>query len=272
MGGSGVSLTRAELAAFWINLDRATARRAQMEPRLAALGLPVVRFAAVDGRGEPGRVAQALDARAFRRNMGREALPAEVGCYLSHMGAWDRFLETGKPVALILEDDVVFHADFLPALDAALHVHDRWDMLKLNRIRAKIPVRVGTAGQWSLNAYFGPATGFGAYLITRELAARLLPRMLPVTMPVDYEATRFWAHDFRLLGLEPWPSHVDDGGESTITGRGYAEVKKAPPWRRLGNYRMRIVNYLSRTIWTARNRTSLSDRGGKSIHQGNQIP
>ncbi|MFN4158267.1 MAG: glycosyltransferase family 25 protein [Gemmobacter sp.] len=245
-------LTRADLVAFWINLDRATDRRAQMEPRLAALGLPMERFSAIDGRAEPARIAGALDDAAFRRNMGRTAIPAEVGCYLSHLGVWARFLQTGKPVALVLEDDVVFHADFLPALDAALAAADHWDMLKLNRIRAKLPIRLGRAGDWTLNAYLGPATGFGAYLITRDLATRLLPRILPVRMPVDYEGTRFWAHDFRLLGLEPWPSHVDDGGESTITGQGFAEVKKAPRWRRLGNYAMRAGNYGRRLGWLAR--------------------
>lgn len=249
MGGSGVSLTRADLAAWCINLDRATSRWEQMQPRLAALNLSVDRFSAVDGRADPDRIAAVLDEGAFRRNMGRPALAAEVGCYLSHLAVWRRFLDTGKPVALVMEDDVVFHDDFLPALDAALAAIDRWDMLKLNRIRAKLPVRQGRAGQWNLNAYLGPATGFGAYLITRELAERLLPRMLPMRMPVDYEGTRWWAHDFRLLGLEPWPSHVDDGGLSTITGKNFEALKKAPWWRRLGNLWMRAGNYPRRLRW-----------------------
>jgi glycosyl transferase, family 25 len=242
---------RVDLAVFWINLDRATKRRATMEPRIAALGLPAERFAAIDGRAEADQIAAVLDAQAFRSNMGRAALAAEVGCYLSHLSVWQRFLQSDKPVALILEDDVEFHADFLPALDAALVAINCWDMLKLNCIRAKLPISQGSAGHWVMNAYLGPATGFGAYLITRDLAARLLPRMLPVRMPVDYEGTRFWAHDFRLLGLEPWPSHVNDGGVSTITGQGFAEVKKASRWQRLGNYAMRAANYGRRLWWLA---------------------
>lgn len=243
-----MSLTRADLAAYCINLDRATARWAEMAPRLEGLGLQVMRFAAIDGRADPERIRDALDAAAFRANMGRDALPAEVGCYLSHLAVWKQFLETGKPVALVLEDDVVFHDDFLPALDAALGAVAQWDMLKLNRIRAKLPLRQGRAGAWVLNAYLGPATGFGGYLITRDLAERLLPRMLPMCLPVDYEATRWWAHEFRLLGLEPFPSHVDDGGDSTINGPGHAGAVKAPRHKRLGNYAMRAGNY-GRTGW-----------------------
>lgn len=255
-----MSLTRADLAAWCINLDRATSRWEQMQPRLAALDLSVERFSAVDGRADPDRIAAALDEATFRRNMGRSALAAEVGCYLSHLEVWQRFLDTDKPVALVMEDDVVFHEDFLPALDAALAAADRWDMLKLNRIRAKLPVRQGRAGDWTLNAYLGPATGFGAYLITRELAERLLPRMLPVRMPVDYEGTRWWAHDFRLLGLEPWPSHVDDGGESTINGPGHVEAVKPPRQERFGNYAMRAGNYFRRLAAMAR-RGMLFPRG-----------
>ncbi|VDC31660.1 glycosyltransferase family 25 protein [Pseudogemmobacter humi] len=243
-----MSAVRGDLGVWWINLDRAEERRRQMEERLARLDLDAERFSAIDGRAAPDLVAQSLDAAAFRRNMGRAALPAEVGCYLSHLAVWKKFLADGRPFALVLEDDVVFHDDFLAALGAALDHSDRWDMLKLNRIRAKLPVRQGRAGEWDLNAYLGPATGFGAYLITRDLALRLVPRMLPMTMPVDYEATRWWAHDFRLLGLEPFPSHVDDGGVSTITGRNFAGVVKPPRHRRLGNYAMRAGNY-PRRLW-----------------------
>lgn len=255
-----MSLTRADLAVFCINLDRAPQRWDQMQPRLEALGLPHTRFPAIDGKADPARVASVLDAATFRRNMGRPALAAEVGCYLSHLAVWEAFLTTANPVALVLEDDVVFHADFLPALDAALAAADRWDMLKLNRIRAKLPIRQGRAGDWVLNAYLGPATGFGAYLITRDLAARLLPRMLPVRMPVDYEGTRWWAHDFRLLGLEPWPSHVDDGGISTINGAGRVEAVKPPRRQRLGNYAMRGANYGHR-LWAMATRGMLWGRG-----------
>jgi len=46
----------------------------------------------------------------------------EFGCYHSHLGMWRAFLETGAPVALVLEDDYVFHPDFLDAIDLALQI------------------------------------------------------------------------------------------------------------------------------------------------------
>ena len=147
---------------------------------------------------------------------------------------------------------MVFHPEFRAALDAALSIRGDWDLLKLNKIRAKQPICQGTIGQWQLNAYLGPATGLGAYLITRDLAARLLPEMLPIARPIDHELDRIAAHDFRHFGLEPFPSHVDDGNESTITGTGFSAVKKFPWYRRLPMYGTRWRNQFGKLFWLLR--------------------
>ena len=96
-----------------------------------------------------------------------------------------------------------------------------------------------------------PATGLGAYLITRDLAARLLPAMLPVTRRMDHERDRIHVHDFRHFGLEPFPSHVDDGKESTFTVSGFADVRKFCRYRRLPVYGLRCRNSLGRLVHLA---------------------
>lgn len=239
------------LSIHLINLPRSTARRADMQARLAVLGLDYDVFEAVDGRADWDRLTASVDLTAFRRNVGREVLPGEIGAYHSHLGVWQRFLDGPKSVALVLEDDVVFHDDFKAALEVALEHVTAWDFLMLNKIRAKHPVRQARLGAYDLNAYIGPATGLGAYLITRDLAQRLLPGMLPITRPIDHELDRTHIHDFRHFGLEPFPSHVSDGNESTITGTGFAEVKKYPAWRRLPTYGLRFSNLLgkARHMW-----------------------
>ncbi len=241
-----------DLPVWLINLPRATQRRAQMETRLERLGLPYRLFPGVDGKAEADRLAQNVDIPAFERNMGRKILWGGIGCYHSHLGVWQEFLDSGKPVALVIEDDTVFHDDFLDAVRLALEARTDWDFLKLNCIRAKLPLPQRRLGRYSLNAYLGPATGTGCYLITRDTAARLLPRMSPVTRATDHEINRFFQHDFRLLGLEPFPSHPDDGGESLITGTGFADVQKRPRWKRLPNLWLRGSNYWRRGVWLAR--------------------
>jgi glycosyl transferase, family 25 len=241
-----------DLPVWLINLPRAVKRRERMEAQLARLGLQYTLFPGVDGRAEAERLLANTDVPAFERNMGRKILIGGIGCYHSHLAVWEEFLASGKPVALILEDDVVFHDDFPEAVRLSLQVREHWDFLKLNRIRAKLPVSQGRVGPYRLNAYLGPATGTGAYLIKRETAAKLLPAMRRVTRATDHEINRFFVHDFRLRGLEPFPSHLDDGGESLITGTGFANVQKLRGRARWPYYRLKSANYLRRLAWLAR--------------------
>lgn len=243
---------RPELGIWLINLDRSTARRAAMEPRLAALGLNYTRVPAIDGSAEWPRLQSTVLEDEFRRNVGREIMKGEIGAYHSHLDVWRALLDSPYKVALVLEDDVVFHDDFLSALDLAMEHVDNWDLLKLNKIRARGPRRQMTIGPYSLNAYFGPATGLGAYLIRRDLVARLLPAMLPIRRPIDHELDRIHLHDFRHYGLEPFPSHVDDGNESTITGSNFRGVQKWPVWRRLPTLSARAVTRLCRIAYLVR--------------------
>jgi glycosyl transferase family 25 len=235
-----------------ISLPRAVARRAAMAPRVAALPFAVEVMDGVDGAARWDELRQTVDIPAFRRNTGREVMPGEIGCYHAHLAAWRRLLDSGAEVGLILEDDVVFHDDFAEAVRAAMEARDAWEFLKLNRIRARGPICQGRIGRWRLNAYLGPATGLGAYMIRRDLIARLLPGMLPVTRPIDHELDRIHVHDFRHFGLEPFPSHVDDAGVSTITGDRFAAVRRFPWYRRLPVHGVRLANLVGKAAYLAR--------------------
>lgn len=242
-----------DLPIWLINLPRATERRLRMQQRLSALGLNYTITDGVDGAAEAQRLLANTDVAQFERNMGRKILIGGLGCYHSHLLVWEQFLASGQPIALILEDDVVFHDDFLEALRLALSAQTHWDFLKLNKIRAKMPISQGMIGPYRLNAYVGPATGTGAYLINRATAAKLLSAMGHVTRATDHEINRFFAHDFRLRGLEPFPSHLDDGPSFIATAQGgYSSVRKFYAWQRLPNYRLRAANYFRRLAWLAR--------------------
>jgi len=246
------ALLRADIPVWLINLERATARRAKMEQRLAELGLSYEVFSAVDGRAEAAALADTIDQQAFERNTGGALLPGKIGVYHSHLRVWDKLIASNAPAALILEDDVVFHDDFLTGLDHALRAADHWDIIRFNAIRAKLPVCQGRVGNYRINAYIGPFTGNGAYLIKRDVATRLRSTLFPQTRPLDHELNRFFVHDYRQRGLEPWPSHVDDEGESQITGSAFADVRKFSRWQRLPYYRLKAANYLRRAAYLAR--------------------
>ena len=241
-----------DLQVVLINLPRSQQRREQMQQRLADLGLVYTLFPAIDGQAEKDRLYQQLDVDAFQRNVGRDVMPGEIGCYHSHIEVWRRFLESPDQVLLVLEDDVVFGSDFMAAIREAMRTRSHWDFLKLNKIRAQQPICQGRVGPFRLNAYLGTATGLGAYLIQRETARRLLPSMLPITRPIDHELDRIHVHDFRHFGLEPFPSHVQDHNQSTITGHSFSAVRKHSWHQRLPNYGLRMSNLLGHFFYLVR--------------------
>jgi glycosyl transferase family 25 len=240
------------ISIWLINLPCDTDRRAKMETQLSRMGLSWNLYTAVDGKARQVELMERADETAYQRNMGSTLLPGKLGVYASHLSVWEEFITSGPEIALILEDDVVFHDDFLDALQAALAGRDHWDLLRFNCIRAKLPVAQGMLGRYRLNAYIGPFTGNACYLIKRDVAARLLPGLWPQTRALDHELNRFFVHDYRQRGLEPFASHPDDGNVSTITGKDFAKVRKFKWYRRLRHYRLKAANYVRRLAYLAR--------------------
>ena len=243
---------RTTIGTWLINLPRDIERRIAMERQLSALGLPFQLFAAVDGKARHTELLAQADEQAYRRNMGSALLPGKLGVYASHLAVWEALVASDHDIALILEDDVVFHDDFPEALSAAIAGQDHWDIVRFNSIRAKIPVTQGMLGRYRLNAYIGPFTGNSAYLIKRDVAARLLPGLRPQTRALDHELNRFFLHDYRQRGLEPFASHPDDGNVSTITGVGFEKVRKFKKYQRLPHYGLKAMNYFRRFFYLLR--------------------
>ncbi|MEM9788549.1 MAG: glycosyltransferase family 25 protein [Pseudomonadota bacterium] len=260
-------LTRADLGIWLINLDRDAKRLAGMEAQLDAMGLDYTRFPAIYGKDHAAELAKRADADAYARNMGSPILPGKMGCYASHIAVWEAFLASKHKVALILEDDVVFHDDFLESLDLALAAAAHWDTVRFNCVRAKMPVSQGKIGRYTLNAYIGPFTGNATYLLKRDVAERLLPNLWPQTRAFDHELNRFFRHDFRQFGLEPFSSHVDDGNVSSITGTGFALVGKFKWYKRLPHYRLKAANYFRRAAWLARKGRLLPKRASLPLNE-----
>lgn len=240
------------LMVLLINLPRSTERRESMQQRLVALGLAYDILPAVDGRARWNELLPSVDVKAFQHHAGGDVLPGEIGCYHSHLQAWQRLVDSDAQVLLVLEDDIVFHDDFMDALRIALRGRDHWDMLKLAKIRAKQPVCQGLLGPYRLNACIGAFTGFGAYLIQRETARRLLPQLLPIRAPIDRELEQVHRHDIRHFSLEPFPAHPQDEGQSTITGERFSNVRRYPLSRRWTKYAEQTRNLFGRVMYLAR--------------------
>ncbi|WP_228156812.1 glycosyltransferase family 25 protein [Fuscovulum blasticum] len=247
-------MSRPPVPIFVISLTRATERRARIAAEFAQAGLDYTLFDGIDGRAEEARLLAQTDLPGWHRFMGGPISAGHMGCYASHVALWAQIGAGPDPVVLICEDDVTFDPDFPQALQAALDMADGWDICRFARLRAKGALTQRRQGKWRLNAYWGRFTGNACYLIKRDLAARLAREFWPIRRAHDHELNRFFAHDFRLMGLEPFTARPEDRGESYITGTAMAEATKFPALRRLPHYAHKAANYLRRIAWLIRHR------------------
>lgn len=237
---------------FVISLPQATERRARVARAFATVGLDFAFHDGVDGRAEFDRLMARTDRAAWERNMGAPVAAGHLGCHAAHVALWEHVAQLEAPAALICEDDVTFRPGFRRALETALTAPGDWDVLRFAALRAKGRLPQRRLGEFTLTAYWGPFTGNACYLIRREVAARLAARFYPIRRAHDHEMNRFFDHDYRLLGLEPFTAAPDDRQESFITGTAMAGARKFPRWQRLPHYAQKLGNYPRRLIWLAR--------------------
>jgi glycosyl transferase family 25 len=243
-----------------INLADNTVRMANASALLDRFGLPWRRIDGVNGwKLPPDRIAQVYDARANAARARAPLVPAEIGCYLSHIDAWRAIAEGDEPGGFVFEDDFTA-ADALPEVlrllseDAA----GDWDMVKLFAFdpdpktfaarplglahRLLIPWRVPTC-----------LIGYG---LTRPAAARLAARALPFFRPVDEDQKFFWETGLRVAMVTPPPVTVGDQQAATGTiGRARRAASKGglPALLRAVRYQWNYRRGLSRA-WAERRR------------------
>jgi GR25 family glycosyltransferase involved in LPS biosynthesis len=189
---------------LYINLDRATERRRNLEtqlhqhmPHAAAFRIP-----AVDGQAQDQNDAHMLSpyTRFLLRHRHRATTHAQietwgaVGCSLSHVMCWEWLLDQPASVAdaLVLEDDACFTDGFTSAWSdriATLRTvpHRLWDVLLLGHVQVQNMDRVTVHGQELLCPKPGEGAFFGthAYLVTRQGAAILRQYAFPLEVQVD---------------------------------------------------------------------------------------
>jgi len=197
---------------YCINLRRRADRWRRMAGRLRRRGLVAERFLATDGMAvdastlPPSIIVPQFDSTSIARwakrvepNRRRTLSAGEIGCALSHLGAWNDVLDKGYEVALVVEDDVDFASDFVVRLRALRkRFPARWDLVYLGWDPSAAPAPRAFAPGLGVPVYhFGT---FG-YLVSRRGAGRLL-ELLPVREPIDtFLAGHF--PDLRVLCAVP---------------------------------------------------------------------
>jgi GR25 family glycosyltransferase involved in LPS biosynthesis len=227
-----------EYTTYIINMDRSTDRWQAMQEGMQKAGVTnYVRVPGVDGKKLAGTPYQKLvDPEAWKTaNSGVRADHDQhnlgsLGCYFSHLRAWQAVVDSGKSFAMIMEDDSRVDADSARRVNSVLDAAPSgWDALivgqhgLINR-----PKKAKYFKGWT---FYSPGLfwGLSAYFITAHACKYLLKRAYPVKIQVDW----FLSSYHRQLTLWVVPGCMKAGGFKS-------EIKHSPlvvpkPVRRIGN-------------------------------------
>ncbi len=115
-----------------------------------------------------------------------------VGCYLSHVSLWQKFLhESSAPAMLVFEDDVKLTEDSYRNLQSLLESSpilqntNEYDFCMLSPSSSKNTIRSGTFKNDSkldrLDAFFSTVS----YIVTRKGVEKILPLVFPIESHID---------------------------------------------------------------------------------------
>ena len=231
-----------------ISLKRSPDRREKVKQELSKITLPWEFLDAVDGSQMSLLPPQYKPAKV-KRLQGYPLTANEIGCYLSHMKAWQRCVDQNLPT-LILEDDFTLVADFENHLKTLLENSDRWDLLRLQGLYEVPYNKVSQIGKLVIAKNQGDAVGATGYLVKPEIAQKLIDASHEIYEPVDHFLEHHQKHHMYYLAVRPYLIDIARV-KSTIDDRSEREPIKGFAKRMRSMYRA-IDRVMSRDPWFPR--------------------
>ena len=197
----------------FINLDRDVHRLTRITAELACYPVQAQRLSAcwwadLTPEQQTHWYSPELNADHYYKPL----LNGEKGCYVSHIHAWQRLLDSDAKALVVLEDDVRLTTQFVDVVVAIAELDEPWDMVKLiGRNQEKIRSFKSLIPGTDLLDYLRVPSMTSGYVISRSGAKKLLAHRQPFGRPIDVDL-RFWweCDDLRILGVSPSAITLDE--------------------------------------------------------------
>lgn len=248
---------------YVINLARSRDRWDRLKSNADALSIDLRRVEAVEGKLLSPAELTDFDDAGFRRWHGKIAMPAEIGCYFSHIRALEMIAGGLEPFAVIVEDDVVFTPAFQPFIMSLTGITG-WDAVKLvNHRTAAFRQFKKINDQFSVGrCLHGPLGSSAAYVVTRDGASKLLKALRPMRLPYDVALERGWAGTYQIFTTDQPLVKFSDIAISTIAqGRSAYAKKRLPPYKRISTLLFRASDYMRRIAYSFERVDLREDKG-----------
>lgn len=219
---------------FVINLPRDTDRRHAMAARLDAIGISHEFVDGVDGATIDLDTTPFYDGAKRRRCYGRDMTANELGCLLAHRKIFEKMVAENMEHAIILEDDVVFEADFPDVIRALIKSPVPWDVIRFlgaGKIYERgCRIIAPLVGNYALARLPTTPGGAHAYLMTQK-AARVMEAHTRVNwVPIDTLQGRCWETGLETLVVHPAPLGTDPAAGSTIGDQRFDKTVRLVGW------------------------------------------
>ncbi|MDX1302646.1 glycosyltransferase family 25 protein [Photobacterium sp.] len=207
----------------------------------------------VDGRKGNHPYLERYNEKEFLFNYGRKAAPGEIGCYASHMLAWQKCVDLNQSI-LVFEDDLSIKDGVLEAFSACEKLIDKYGFIRMETTNKKPQYKVATVDGMTLSNFLKVPQCATCYAISPATAKAFLDNSQELCLPVDVFIRNVWMHKQAIYGLEPY--FVSASGEDSIIGKRNRSQKKSISTRVIclayklrnmaGNFISQISFYLSR--------------------------
>ena len=209
-----------ELRCYVINLDSSKTRLNEFETAFKETNFDIERISAVDGNLID--IAAFSDDDQCQKQMGRGIQPGEVGCYLSHKKAIEKFLSTDAAYAIVFEDDAIPNEGFEDAIttiiEKFLKHNNSAAAINLGAYDFKYSSKVLPINNNMLRCTHRFPMLATAVLWTRYGAKTFLDKASPITMPYDNFLRYLFSGTNRAFSIQP-PIVLFSGIESEIAAR-----------------------------------------------------
>ncbi|MBA4249705.1 MAG: hypothetical protein C0432_02920 [Candidatus Puniceispirillum sp.] len=193
------------LEVFIINLDQSKERFEKIHPLVLRLGFLTKRISAVDGSQlQENDIKEKVDKNQYLKFMGDMPKKGTIGCSLSHIKTWEKFLMSNAEYAIVFEDDVSFDPEKLKLIIQELIQNKKlWDIVTFEIHRSGNPLTIKKLqNKQEIAVYLTEMTDAGAYILNRNAAKKLLEKALPINIPIDLYYSRGWEFGLKFLGIE----------------------------------------------------------------------
>lgn len=196
---------------FVISLATSLDRRERVAKKLGERNIDFAFIDACDGRLGLHPYLKQYDEKSFIIHRRRKAAPGELGCYVSHLLAWEKCVELNQAI-VVMEDDFELTADFEAGMAYLEKYVDQMAFVRLEPLEKQFFLTSRKDPDFTLVKQLNVGMCATGYVITPQGARKLLENAMPMKMPIDLYLKYTLMHKQLIHALVPhlvYPTHAD---------------------------------------------------------------